>query len=134
MSSLSPPGKAASQETPARTPSRTPNRRAISAEPFSGVHTPLDRSVARDLRASRHRGTPASAGRSNAPTPHAKAARRLLDQRRAAMFTPGKNRRQSMMQQRETPLDVLRNLGRALAPKSQPIYYSSSSSPSGNKP
>ncbi|KAF5685764.1 hypothetical protein FCIRC_3253 [Fusarium circinatum] len=129
---LSPPGKAASQETPARTPSRTPNRRAISAEPFSGVHTPLDRSGARDLRASLRRGTPASASRSNAPTPHAKAARRLLDQRRTAMFTPGKNRRQSMLQQRETPLDILRMLGRTLAPKSQPIHSSSSSSP-GNK-
>ncbi|WJG35508.1 centromere kinetochore component CENP-T-domain-containing protein [Fusarium oxysporum Fo47] len=125
-------GKAASQETPARTPSRTPNRRAISAEPFSGVHTPLDRSGARDLRASLRRGTPASAGRSNAPTPHAKAARRLLDQRRTAMFTPGKKRRQSMLQQRETPLDILRMLGRTLAPKSQPIHSSSSSSP-GNK-
>ncbi|KAG5787497.1 hypothetical protein H9Q69_013428 [Fusarium xylarioides] len=132
MSSLSPPGKATSQETPARTPSRTPNRRAISAEPFSGVHTPLDRSGARDLRASLRRGTPASAGRSNAPTPHAKAARRLLDQRRTAMFTPGKNRRQSMLQQRETPLDILRMLGRTLAPKSQPIHSSSLSSP-GNK-
>ena len=135
-SPISPPAKAVSQETPARTPSRTP-RRAISAEPYSArasVHTPLDRTGTRDLRASLRRGTPASAGRSNAPTPHAKAARRLLDQRRTAMFTPGKNRRQSMMQQRETPLDVLRNLGRALAPKSQPIHYSSSSSPSGNKP
>ncbi|KAF4448100.1 hypothetical protein F53441_8416 [Fusarium austroafricanum] len=131
-SPISPPGKAASQETAARTPSRTPNRRAISAEPYSGVHTPLDRSVTRDLRASLRRGTPASGGRSNAPTPHAKAARRLLDQRRAAMFTPGKNRRQSMLQQRETPLDVLRLLGRTLAPKSQPIHSSSSSSP-GNK-
>ncbi|KAJ0156213.1 Uncharacterized protein HZ326_1604 [Fusarium oxysporum f. sp. albedinis] len=132
MSSLSPPGKAASQETPARTPSRTLNSRAISAEPYSGVHTPLDRSGARDLRASLRRGTPASAGRSNAPTPHAKAARRLLDQRRTAMYTPGKNRRQSMLQQRETPLDILRMLGRTLAPKSQPIHSSSSSSP-GNK-
>ncbi|EKJ71620.1 hypothetical protein FPSE_08259 [Fusarium pseudograminearum CS3096] len=121
----------ASQETPARTPSRTP-RRATSAEPYSArasVHTPLDRIGARDFRSSLRRGTPASAGRSNAPTPHAKAARRLLDQRRTAMFTPGKNRRQSMMQQRETPLDVLRHLGRALAPKSKPIQYSSSSSP-----
>ncbi|GKU17839.1 unnamed protein product [Fusarium langsethiae] len=130
-SPTSSPAKAASQETPARTPSRTP-RRAISAEPYSArasIHTPLDRTGARDFRASLRRGTPASAGRSNAPTPHAKAARRLLDQRRTAMFTPGKNRRQSMMQQRETPLDILRHLGRALAPKSQPIQYSSSSSP-----
>ncbi|KAM0249636.1 hypothetical protein ACHAP5_002762 [Fusarium lateritium] len=134
-SPISPPTKAFSQETPSRTPSRTPNRRAISAEPYSArasVHTPLDRTGARDLRASLRRGTPASAGRSNAPTPHAKAARRLLDQRRTAIFTPGKKRRQSLLQQRETPLDVLRNLSRALAPKSQPIISSSSSSP-GNK-
>ncbi|KAJ4259680.1 hypothetical protein NW762_007610 [Fusarium torreyae] len=131
-SPISPPVKAASQETPARTPSRTPNRRAISAEPYSArasVHTPLDRTDARDLRASLRRGTPASAGRSNAPTPHAKAARRALDQRRTAMFTPGKNRRRSLMQQRETPLDVLRTLGRVLAPTSRPIQSSSSSSP-----
>ncbi|KAF4952087.1 hypothetical protein FSARC_12719 [Fusarium sarcochroum] len=134
-SPISPPVKAASQETPARTPSRTPNRRAISAEPYSArasVHTPLDRTDARDLRVSLRRGTPASAGRSNAPTPHAKAARRALDQRRTAMFTPGKNRRRSLMQQRETPLDVLRTLGRVLAPTSRPIQSSSSSSP-GNK-
>lgn len=128
------PARAASQQTPARTPSGTP-RRAISAEPYSArasIHTPLDRTGARDLRASLRRGTPASAGRSNAPTPHAKAARRLLDQRRIAMFTPGKKRRQSMMQQRETPRGILQDLSRALAPKSQPIQYSSSSSP-GNK-
>ncbi|KAI6775198.1 hypothetical protein HG530_001956 [Fusarium avenaceum] len=134
-SPISPPTKAFSQQTPSRTPSRTPNRRAISAEPYSArasIHTPLDRTGARDLRASLRRGTPASAGRSNAPTPHAKAARRLLDQRRTAIFTPGKKRRQSLLQQRETPLDVLRNLSRALAPKSQPIISSSSSSP-GNK-
>ncbi|PNY24425.1 Uncharacterized protein TCAP_05635 [Tolypocladium capitatum] len=42
------------------------------------------------------------------------------------MFTPGKNRRRSLMEQRETPLDVLRNLGRALAPSSKPIVSSSS--------
>ncbi|KAF5019478.1 hypothetical protein F66182_8517 [Fusarium sp. NRRL 66182] len=128
-SPVSPPIKAASQETPSRTPSRTPNRRAISAEPYSAVHTPLDRTGSRDLRASLRRGTPASAGRSNAPTPHAKAARRALDQRRQAMFTPGKNRRQSMAQQRDTPRDVLLDLGRLLAPASRPTQASSSSSP-----
>lgn len=125
------PIKAASQ-TPSRTPSRTPNRRAFSAEPHSGrasIHTPLDRTGARDLRASIRRGTPGSIGRSNAPTPHAKAARRALDQRRTAIFTPGKNRRRSLMQQRETPLDILRTLGRVLAPTSKPIHTSSSSSP-----
>ncbi|RSL53827.1 hypothetical protein CEP54_010207 [Fusarium duplospermum] len=125
------PIKAASQ-TPSRTPSRTPNRRAFSAEPHSGrasIHTPLDRTGARDLRASIRRGTPGSIGRSNAPTPHAKAARRALDQRRTAIFTPGKNRCRSLMQQRETPLDILRTLGRVLAPTSRPIQTSSSSSP-----
>ncbi|KAF4979359.1 hypothetical protein FZEAL_4400 [Fusarium zealandicum] len=130
-SPIASPTKAATQ-TPSRTPSRTPNRRALSAEPYSGrasVHTPLDRSGTRDLRASIRRGTPASAGRSNAPTPHAKAARRALDQRRTAIFTPGKNRRRSLMRQRETPLDVLRTLGKVLAPTSKPIASSSSSSP-----
>lgn len=41
------------------------------------------------------------------------------------MFTPGKNRRRSLREQRETPMGILRNLGRALAPKSQPIVSSS---------
>ncbi|KAK5998888.1 Inner kinetochore subunit cnp20 [Cladobotryum mycophilum] len=116
-----------------RTPAITPNRRAISLEPPSSrrsIHTPLDRSLSRDLLNSIRRGTP---GRSNAPTPHAKAARRALDQRRNAMFTPGKNRRRSLRIQRETPMDILRNLGRALAPKTQPII-TSSSSPVKNSP
>ncbi|KAF7537012.1 hypothetical protein G7Z17_g12937 [Cylindrodendrum hubeiense] len=103
----------------AKTPSRTPNRRL--------VHTPLDRSAPRELRNSIRRGTPGSASQRNAPTPHAKAARRALNQRRTAMFTPGKNRRRSLMQQRETPLGILRTLGKVLAPVSQPIASSSSS-------
>ncbi|KAK7417010.1 hypothetical protein QQZ08_011808 [Neonectria magnoliae] len=115
----------------ARTPSRTPSRRPANADPLSGrrsVHTPLDRSATRDLRNSIRRGTPGSASqRNNAPTPHAKAARRALTQRRTAMFTPGKNRRRSLMQQRETPLGILRNLSRVLAPASQPVASSSSS-------
>ncbi|CAM1501612.1 Fc.00g035960.m01.CDS01 [Cosmosporella sp. VM-42] len=114
----------------AKTPSRTPSRRAISAEPESGrrsVHTPLDRTPSRELLNSIRRGTSASGGRrNNAPTPHAKAARRALDQRRTAMFTPGKNRRRSLMEQRETPMGILRNLGKALAPSSKPIVTSSS--------
>lgn len=116
---------------------RTPNRRAISADPSSTarrapVHTPLDRSVTRDLLRSVRRGTPASASRrrSNAPTPHAKAARRALDQRRADLFTPGRNRRESMMEQRETPMDFLRHLAGVLAPKSKPARSSSSTSAS----
>ncbi|EGR49849.1 uncharacterized protein TRIREDRAFT_22035 [Trichoderma reesei QM6a] len=62
----------------------------------------------------------------NAPTPHAIAARRALDQRRLATFTPGRSRRQSFREQRETPMLILRNLGRALAPTSNVIASSSS--------
>lgn len=114
----------------AKTPSRTPTRRAFSAEPTSArrpVHTPLDRTAPRDLLNSVRRGTSASGGRrNNAPTPHAKAARRALNDRRTAAFTPGKNRRRSIREQRETPMGLLRNLGRALAPSSRPVVSSSS--------
>lgn len=110
----------------------TPSRRTISAEAPSSrraVHTPLDRSASRDLLNSVRHRTPASGARrpfNNAPTPHAKAARKALDKRRNAMFTPGKNRRRSLREQRETPMGILRNLGRALAPQSRPIHSSSS--------
>lgn len=118
-------------ETPGKTPSRTPLNR-------SAVHTPLDRSASRDLRNSVRRGTSASggprAGNNNAPTPHAKAARRLLNERRTAMFTPGKNRRRSQMEQRETPMDILRRLGSRLAPTSKPISSSSSSASADTPP
>ncbi|POR37591.1 Uncharacterized protein TPAR_02237 [Tolypocladium paradoxum] len=119
------------QPSPPVAATPTSDRRAISAEPPSSrrsVHTPLDRSASRDLLASIRRGTSASGGRrnNNAPTPHAKAARKALNQRRTAMFTPGKNRRRSLMEQRETPMGILRNLGKALAPSSKPIVSSSS--------
>ncbi|KAH7308448.1 centromere kinetochore component CENP-T-domain-containing protein [Stachybotrys elegans] len=113
-----------------RTPGRTPMRRAISAEPPSSrrsIHTPLDRTAPRDLLNSVRRGTSASGGRrNNAPTPHATAARRALHQRRTALFTPGKNRRKSQLQQRETPHGLLSNLAKALAPHSKRIVSSSS--------
>jgi hypothetical protein len=54
------------------------------------------------------------------------AARRALEDRRLAMFTPGRTRRQSLREQRETPMLILRNLGRALAPTSKVIDSSSS--------
>ncbi|KAI0468952.1 centromere kinetochore component CENP-T-domain-containing protein [Xylaria cf. heliscus] len=69
----------------------------------------------------------ASARRNNASTPHGRAAIRAMDQRRAALFTPGRTRRRSLREQRETPRDILRNLSRVLAPTSQVL--SSSSSP-----
>ncbi|KAI0450321.1 centromere kinetochore component CENP-T-domain-containing protein [Xylaria acuta] len=68
-----------------------------------------------------------SARRNNVTTPHARAAIRAMDQRRAALFTPGRTRRRSLREQRETPRDLLRNLSRVLAPTSQVV--SSSSSP-----
>ncbi|KAK2594672.1 hypothetical protein QQS21_007648 [Conoideocrella luteorostrata] len=120
-------------KTPSRTPApaRTPvNRRAVSAEPPSShpsaLRTPLDRSSARDLLNSVRRGVSASGGRrDNAPTPHAVAARRALDQRRTALLTPGRARRLSLREQRETPMEDLRNLGKVLAANTRPITSSS---------
>ncbi|KAI0403096.1 centromere kinetochore component CENP-T-domain-containing protein [Xylaria palmicola] len=89
-------------------PATTPSQRGISGEPPSGRPS-------------------ASARRNNVTTPHARAAIRALDQRRAALFTPGRARRRSLREQRETPRDLLRNLSRVLAPKSQVISSSSSS-------
>jgi hypothetical protein len=53
-------------------------------------------------------------------TPHGRAAVRELETRRAGL-TPGKDRRRSGRQQRETPRDILRALSRVLAPKTQPV-------------
>ncbi|KAK2758055.1 hypothetical protein FQN54_004461 [Arachnomyces sp. PD_36] len=65
------------------------------------------------------RRTPRDAPGSAAPTtPHALRAM----QRRAA--TPGRDRRKSGRVRRETPIDILRNLGKALAPSSKPIRSS----------
>ncbi|KAF3064313.1 hypothetical protein GL218_02451 [Daldinia childiae] len=94
----------------------TPNRRAISAEPSS-------------LRLS-------ASGRRNPNTPHARAAIRAIDQRRAALFTPGRvGRRRSVAREREreTPRDLLRNLSRVLAPTSTVVSSSSSSPRRGNE-
>lgn len=93
-----------------------------------------------DFRSSRHllsaSGRKGAAGTGSAVptqfTPHGRAAIRTLDSRRAAINeinTPGRNRRRSVRDQRETPRDVLRALSRTLAPKSKVITTSSSSSP-----
>ncbi|CAI4210996.1 unnamed protein product [Parascedosporium putredinis] len=50
---------------------------------------------------------------------------RALDLRRATIFTPGRSRRRSLREQRETPRDILRALGQMLAPKSNAIASSS---------
>jgi hypothetical protein len=53
-------------------------------------------------------------------TPHGRAAMREVEARRAG-FTPGRDRRRSGRQQRETPTDTLRALSRILAPKTKPV-------------
>lgn len=110
-----------------KTPSRTPTNREPPSTRRSAVHTPLDRTAPRDALNSIRRGLSASGGRRNAPTPHIANARRALHDRRTALFTPGKKRRQSLMERRESPMGNLRNLGRLLAPTSQVILSSSSS-------
>ncbi|KAI1436967.1 centromere kinetochore component CENP-T-domain-containing protein [Xylaria sp. CBS 124048] len=98
-------------------PGPTGGRLAALSTPRT-IATPNRRGVAGDIAAS---------GRRNkATTPHARAAIRALDQRRAALFTPGRARRQSLREQRETPRDLLRNLSRVLAPISQAVQASSS--------
>ena len=60
-------------------------------------------------------------------TPHARAALRAIDSRRAAILTPHRARRQSLRTARETPRDFLLPLARALARNTQAIPSSSSS-------
>lgn len=99
-----------------------------TSNPDAFVRTPLDRTGPRDLANSVRRGLGASGRKNNnnAPTPHAAAARRALDQRRAAMFTPGKNRRRSLREQHQTPMNILNQLARRLAPSTQHVVTSSS--------
>lgn len=107
-------------ETPVHTPVQ---RRARSLEPSISrlsMNTPNERYRQNPHYPHSSINTPAP------PTPHAMAARRALEDRRMAMFTPGRTRRQSLREQRETPMLVLRNLGRALAPTSKAIDSSSS--------
>ncbi|CZR58404.1 uncharacterized protein PAC_08296 [Phialocephala subalpina] len=110
---------AAAKETPWRTLNQlaniprptTPLRRASSAGPSS------TRRSARRTPGTGHRAN--GSGKKVAVTPHGRAAKRELDLRRAG-FTPGRDRRRSGRQQRETPRDILRALSRHLAPKTLP--------------
>ncbi|KAJ5463491.1 Histone-fold [Penicillium sp. IBT 31633x] len=68
---------------------------------------------------SASRYTPRARGVGAPSTPYGLRAR----QQRAAN-TPGRDRRRSGRMQRETTFDILRNLGRALAPVSEPIRSS----------
>ncbi|CAG8982955.1 hypothetical protein HYALB_00003533 [Hymenoscyphus albidus] len=105
----------------ANIPKPTTPRRAASAGP-----SPSHRSARRTPGAAQAR-TPGgvtkyggSARKPIAVTPHGRAAQRELEARRAGL-TPGKDRRKSGRQQRETPRDTLRTLSRLLAPKTQPL-------------
>ncbi|KAK7738993.1 hypothetical protein SLS53_005889 [Cytospora paraplurivora] len=112
-----------------QTPAANPR---ASAPPPSNAHFSIRTpSQGLDFRASRQLFT-ASGRKPTQFTPHGRAAIRALDSRRAAINdinTPGRNRRRSMRDQRETPRDILRALSRTLAPKSKAILTSSSSSP-----
>jgi len=106
----------------------TPLRRASSTGPPSQRST--RRTPAGQARTpGAAQRTYGSAKRAVAVTPHGRAAQQALEARRAG-FTPGKDRRRSGRQQRETPRDTLRLLSRVLAPKSQLIVPT----PEGPKP
>lgn len=97
----------------------TPLRRASSAGPQS--HRSSRRTPTIQIRtpgALQRAG--GSVKRVNATTPHGRAAVRDFEARRAGL-TPGKDRRRSGRQRRETPRDDLRALSRLMASKSQPV-------------
>ena len=95
------------------------------------------RSILLRTPGSQARGLPrpqglSASGRKIAPptaTPHARAAFRTIDSRRAAIFTPHRARRKSVREVRDSPRDFLLNLGRVLARNTEVITTSSSSSP-----
>ncbi|KAB8236813.1 uncharacterized protein BDW43DRAFT_266119 [Aspergillus alliaceus] len=89
------------------------------------IHTKYPLTPSRLSSATPSRRTPRNRGAAAPSTPHGLRAM----QRRAAN-TPARDRRKSGRMQRETTFDILRNLGRALAPVSQPI----GSSPQEEKP
>lgn len=120
-----------------RRPDATPTRRASSAEaPLASV---ARRSILRTPGShargpARPQGLSAS-GRKIAPptaTPHARAAFRTLDSRRAAILTPHRARRKSLREVRDSPRDFLLSLGRVLARSTEVITTSSSSSSPGD--
>lgn len=123
-----------------RRPDATPTRRASSAEPLASIGG--RRSIMMMVRTpgSQARGGPpprpglSASGRKIAaaaaapPTPHARAAFRTIDSRRAAIFTPHRARRKSVREVRDSPRDFLLSLGRVLAKTTEPITTSSSPS------
>ncbi|KAK3394102.1 centromere kinetochore component CENP-T-domain-containing protein [Podospora didyma] len=110
----------------------TPTRRATSAEPSTSISRLSVRTPGSQARGPQRpqQGGLSVSGRKAAPliaTPHARAALRAIDSRRAAILTPHRGRRQSLRAARETPRDFLLPLARALARNTQAIPSSSSS-------
>ncbi|KAF6813652.1 hypothetical protein CMUS01_12791 [Colletotrichum musicola] len=123
---------------------RTPDaRRAAALDPPSSRQSlqtpsnPAANPLRSSLRSSAHRnpatpGLSASGRRSIAATPHARAAYRTIDQRRAAALTPGgKKRRESLRPRRESLRDVLRGLSRVTKHNTDVVVTSSSPSDVG---
>jgi hypothetical protein len=104
----------------------TPLRRASSVGPPSSRDFRRTPSAQPRTPAGISRYGGGSARKPLVVTPHGRAAQRQLELRR----TPGKDRRRSGRQQRETPRDALRALSRILASKSQPI----APTPTGSDP
>ncbi|KAK4130140.1 hypothetical protein BT67DRAFT_242637 [Trichocladium antarcticum] len=104
-------------------PTASTARRSIYRTPGSQARVPLR---AQGLSASGRKAAPPNA------TPHARAAFRTIDSRRAAIFTPHRTRRKSLREVRDSPRDFLLNLGRVLARNTQVITTSSSSSSSSS--
>ncbi|KAK2058497.1 hypothetical protein LY76DRAFT_55642 [Colletotrichum caudatum] len=125
--------------SPALDTTTTPLRGAPNLDPPSSrasLRTPSNNPLRSSLRSSAYRGLSASGRRSvtAATTPHARAAYRTIDARRAAALTPGKNkRRESFRPRRESLHDVLRGLSRVVKHNTQPISSSSSPSDLGSR-
>jgi histone H3/H4 len=99
----------------------TPQHRASSAGPPSTRRSTRRTPIGQERTPGRLT-QPGSTRRPTALTPHAQAAVRTNDLRRAAALTPGNDRRRSgRQQQRDTPQEGLRALSRILAPVSKAI-------------
>ncbi|KAL5353522.1 hypothetical protein ACLOAV_001559 [Pseudogymnoascus australis] len=97
----------------------TPIRRASSAGPPSTHRTARRTPGAQNITPGGF--GPGSTRRPTAATPHGRAAAREIEMRRAAALTPGKDRRRSGLQKRETPRDLLRQLSKVMAPSTKPV-------------
>ncbi|KAK4102148.1 hypothetical protein N658DRAFT_495504 [Parathielavia hyrcaniae] len=114
-------------------PAATPTRRASSEGPLPSIYRQsILRTPGSQARGLQHPQGLSASGRKVAPptaTPHARAAFRAIDSRRAAIFTPHRARRKSVREVRDSPRDFLLSLGRVLARSTEVITTSSSSSP-----